>query len=137
MSEASTCKAEFPEGIDPPREISVASMKPFTCSFWLPRDGAAPKLWNPWHEASRYLQAQLKIPSPCASFQTHSLTQLLGNLQVFSRKSPPSIQGTPITLHNPTAAGLEELGSKACSCISPARKDLSSLQSAHKNSHPC
>lgn len=40
MSEVSTCKAEFPEGIDPPREISVASMKPFTCSFWLPRDGA-------------------------------------------------------------------------------------------------
>lgn len=121
MFEASKCKGKFPEGIVPPGEISVASTKPFTGSFCLPRDGAAPELWNHWHEASRYLQAQLKVLPPSVCFQTHSLTQLLENLQVFSRKGPLSTQGTPILPHNLTAAGLEWLGSKVCSLIFPSK----------------
>lgn len=72
---------------------------------------AALEPWNYWREASRYSQAQLKVPSFFVCFQAHGLILLLS---ADHPKIPPSIQGIPIPLHSPAAVALERLGRKMC-----------------------
>lgn len=112
----------------PPGEISVASTKPFTCQgMGQPLSCGIigmklPDICN-----------QLKVPSPSVCFQAHSLTQLLGNIQVFSRKAPPAPK-EHLSHSTTSAAGLEWLRSKACSPF-PQQEETSSAFNAPTRIH--